>query len=108
MKVILILLLSLSCLQRTHAQSPSEVVASRILQKMKDTLNLTSREAKNIDSINKLLFERKSIARKKVFEPVELQKAIQQVENTRDSLYQLVLPTQKFIIYRKKKANLVN
>lgn len=92
----------------TNAQTPAEMVATRIAQKMKDTLGLADSLRIQIYQINLQLDQQKTAMRTQYRGSDSLRIKVQRVENTRDALYQVVLPAEKYVLYRQKKRNLVN
>lgn len=94
--------------QNSRAQSNAEIFANKIAEKMKDSLSLTETEQAQLYDINMLLHQQKNIAREQYAENDSLGIYIQRVENTRDSLYELILPSDKFILYQQKKTTLIN
>lgn len=91
-----------------YAQSIPEMVAGNIANKMKDSLDLSVEQRAHIYSINLKLHERKKNARNNNASTISLQKRMQQIENTRDSLYQPVLSEEQYLLYKQKKSNLIN
>lgn len=91
-----------------QAQPPAEQLANRIAQKMKDTLSLTDSQKSRLYDINMQLHSQKMAARKPSAQSDLLRAAFQKIENTRDSLYYIVLADDKFILYKQKKSRLVN
>ena len=90
------------------AQTPAEQLADRIAGKMKDSLSLTNQQKDQLYSINMQLNESKTTVRQLYNNTDSLVLKLQQVENTRDSLYGSVLTSQQFILYKQKKRKLVN
>jgi hypothetical protein len=108
MKYLLITMFFIVARFQGHAQSPAEIVAGRILQKMTDTLSLNNDEVGKIDSLNKLIFDRKTLVRQQFTDRDSLRVYIQRVERSRDTLYQQVLPEPKYLLYKEKKATLIS
>lgn len=99
------LVLSLLLKAQTHI---AEQIASHIAQKMQDSLSLTNGQKNSIYAINIQLNNRKMAARKQ-YSGTALETRIQAIENTRDTLYHLVLMNDAtFQLYRQKKRNLVS
>lgn len=90
------------------AQNPAETVAARIAQKMKDTLELTDSLRIRVYQINLQLSQQKAALRNQFTRNDSLRTRMQQVENTRDALYQAILPAEKYVLYRQKKRNLIS
>ncbi|OJV99945.1 MAG: hypothetical protein BGO52_02405 [Sphingobacteriales bacterium 44-61] len=89
-------------------QSPAEEVAARIAGRMKDSLELTITVRDQLYNVNLQLHDRKMAARQQYTEPEALRQSIQQIENTRDSLYRIVLQDEnKYFLYKQKKRNLI-
>jgi hypothetical protein len=105
---ILLILICLFFGASVHAQTQAEVVANKIAQKMKDSLNLADSVRIKIYQINMQLDQQKLVVRNHYAGSDSLRIKVQQVENSRDALYQAVLPGEKFVLYRQKKRNLVN
>lgn len=105
------LFISIACLTLSicsNAQNaPAEMLANKIADKMKDSLNLTQSQRQQIFVINiKLANQKKSI-----FEKYQNRDSIgihlQLIENTRDSLYREVIDESKYDQYKTKKRHLV-
>lgn len=92
-----------------HAQSPpAELLASRIADRMRDSLSLSAGQRTSIYTINMQLHERKmNVRQQHASAPGEWGALIQRIENTRDSLYRPLLGEEKYLLYRQKKHNLV-
>ncbi|HEX2844925.1 MAG TPA: hypothetical protein VHN59_00140 [Chitinophagaceae bacterium] len=89
-------------------QSPAEEVAAKIANRMKDSLELTTTVRDQLYDVNLQLHSRKMAVRQQYTEPEALRQAIQQIENTRDSLYSTVLQNEnKYFLYKQKKRNLI-
>lgn len=101
-----VLLFVLAIAHSSEAQSPE--IASRMLQKMRDSLLLSVMETNSVDSVNKLLHSQKTQVRQQHSNVDSLTKYIQLVERSRDSLYHIVLPEGKYMLYRQKKRNLIS
>lgn len=109
-KAILIscfLLASYASLRAQQATSP-EALAQRIAQRIKDTLNLSHDQQQALYTINMQLHNQKMEYRRQYGNNSALGTYLQQVENTRDSLYKAIIPTEKFGLYKQKKRMLVN
>jgi hypothetical protein len=90
------------------AQTPAESIASKIADKMKDSLSLTQAVRDQIYTINMNLHAQKMNSRAVYLDPSDLRPQLQKIENTRDSLYRTVLSAEKFQLYQQKKRSLVN
>lgn len=91
-----------------YAQAPAKLVASKIAQKLKDSLQITEAQRKQIYTIKMLLHERKMAARQQFAGSPEVVKEVQMVENTRDSLYRPVFTAEQFQRYKARKRTLVS
>ncbi|MET0463517.1 MAG: hypothetical protein ABW007_10195 [Chitinophagaceae bacterium] len=91
-------------------QSPAELVADKIAQKMKDTLQLSSTLKDALHTVNMELHQQKIAARQQYPNDQQaMSQAIQRVEHSRDSLYRMTLQNDtKWLLYKEKKASLVN
>ena len=96
------------CVFIINAQNTPQEIANHIAQKMKDTLRLNGQQKNSIYNINMQLHNQKMIARQQYAGSDSLGIRLQQLENTRDSLYHPVLTWQQYIQYREKKKNLVS
>lgn len=107
----MIFLLCIGAISIMKAQgTPAEQLASRMAQRMKDSLNLTSEQKDQLYSINMQLHSRKSAFWQQYSSPADtitLRYNLQQVENTRDSLYHTIMPDDKFLLYKQKKRNII-
>ena len=109
MKKGFILFILLCCISAVKAQTgPGVEVASRIADRMKDSLLLSNLQRDSVYAINLKLHTQKMAARQQYAEPEALRQAIQAVENARDSLYRPVLGEEKFLLYQQKKRNLIS
>ncbi|MGN6293478.1 MAG: hypothetical protein ACTHMV_12110 [Chitinophagaceae bacterium] len=87
--------------------SPSEQLAGRIADRMKDSLLLSSAQRSGIYTINMQLHEQKMNVRKQ-YSQSEWTAFTQRIENTRDSLYHTVLADEElYQRYKAKKAALI-
>jgi hypothetical protein len=75
---------------------------------MSDSLKVSVGQEKKIYQVNILLSNQKDSVRKMNLDPVQLQRRIQAVENTRDSMYRDVLNTGQYEKYRRLKASLIS
>ncbi len=107
MKQLLIICVVITLSIYTRAQqAPAQAVAEKIARKMKDSLSLTDSQWHQVYDINMRLHAQKSALRTR-YSGAELTLYTQQVEDTRDSLYRMVLPRQVYHLYKRKKDNLV-
>lgn len=104
-KIIVVIILITGALA---VQSQSSEIASRILHKMRDSLLLNVTETNKVDSVNQVLHAQKMGVRQQHSHIDSLTKYTQRVERTRDSLYQIILPENKYFLYREKKRNLIS
>ena len=86
----------------------AENLAKKIADRMKDSLGLSEQQRNSIFDINMQIHKQKMEKRKQYAKDPLLGNHLQKVENTRDSLYRAVLPEDKFILYKKKRTNIVN
>lgn len=93
----------------THSQSiASSQFVERVSYRMRDSLNLSKTQFKEIYGINQNLEAQKDSVWKKYHNVEFVNQGLQSVENTRDSLYHTVLTNQQFNLYLKKKILLIN
>ena len=83
-------------------------VASRIAQRLKDSLSLTLVEQQAVYAANIKLHNEKMAVRQLFSQPDSLRRHLQLVENTRDSLYKKVISQERFLLYLSKKENIVS
>jgi hypothetical protein len=83
-------------------------VSEKISQQMTDSLGLDESQRKRLNQINLQLHLQKMEIRKQFAEVDSLQKYMQRIENTRDSLYRDTMTKEKFQIYIIRKRNIVN
>ena len=85
----------------------ADLLAEKIANRMRDSLGLTVSIRDSIFVINKQINSEKKEKMTSSGDYETVRKQIQQIENKRDSLYQAVLPTEKFLLYKQKKALLI-
>ena len=109
MKRILVLITAFTfcCCVAQAQQTPATQLANRIATKMKDTLNLNDNKRSKIYDVNMRLHNQKLAARQQYNNPDTLRVHLQMIENKRDSLYHIILPEDKYLLYKQKKRNLV-
>lgn len=110
-KIFAGLLFSVFVISNTYSQNtsnPAVQLAQKIARKMQDSLLLTVEQKDQLYNINLLLHNQKMTARQQYNKPDSLQKALQGIENARDSLYHAVLPDDKYLLYMQKKSTLIN
>jgi uncharacterized protein YxjI len=93
---------------KSSGQSNSEMQASGIATRMRDTLQLTDSQHARIYRINMDIIQQKSSLRIQYASNDSLRIKIQQVENTRDGLYSVILSNDKYLLYLQKKRFLLN
>jgi hypothetical protein len=92
-----------------YGQSPADSLARRIAGRMKDTLALTIQQEADIYTINMQLHQQKQAVRQMHGNNADsLRVYIQRAENTRDSLYRMVLPDDRYTQYIQRKRSLIN
>ena len=105
--IFLIFLLGV-CFNYSFGQTPpSQVLAHRIANRMKDTLALTALQTQSVYTINLNLDNSKMQARNLSTDRVIVGRAIQALEKTRDSLYKIGLTPTQYQLYLQKKRNLI-
>jgi hypothetical protein len=112
MKTAVLLIVLAFCVFSLKAQTPAnpaEDVANKIATKMKDSLGLTDTQRTEVYAINMNLHTQKQNARElHTGNAQATAAAVQNIEKTRDSLYQTVLTAAQFTIYKQKKRFLIN
>ena len=98
----------LFCLSATAQTNPAEALAQWQAQRMKDSLALDSSLHQKVLAINRWLYQQKLSVRQQTTNTDSLAKAFQRIENKRDSLYQAVLPDDKFRLYKQQKQTLIS
>ena len=83
-------------------------LAHKMAKKMKDSLSLSAQQRQDLFQVNMNLHNSMQAIRLENPPADSLQKRIQRVEKTRDSLYQPVLGPEKYQLYLQKKRNLLN
>lgn len=109
-KVMLLTLLSFSTV-RLYAQFSDSTLmlrSIRISNMFRDSLRLTVQEYNRINQINFQILKQKTTIMQDTANRLQTGRNIQRVENTRDSLYQIVLPAEKFLLYRQLKPVLLS
>ncbi len=89
-------------------QSPGEALAARIAHRMKDTLSLTDSQEAGIYEANLVLHRRKNEVWKNSPSRDSVAAKLQQIEDTRNRLYQPILTDQQYRVYLSKKATLIS
>ncbi|HKZ67025.1 MAG TPA: hypothetical protein VJ111_11735 [Chitinophagaceae bacterium] len=107
--IFLVITLLASCtLFSQQTDSIGKALSAKISVKMKDSLNLSEKQQAAIYEINKQLSDKSMMVWKQYGQRDSVQRFLQRIENTRDSLYKTVLPNEKYWLYREKKSSLVN
>lgn len=106
--IVSIILVQAGIAQTGSPLLPAETLSNKIADKMKDTLGLTQQQRNQVFAINMQLHQQKQAARQQYTNRDALQAAVQQIERARDSLYQAVLPNEKYLLYRQKKRTLIS
>ena len=104
---IFILIALLFASMSLSAQTAGEQLATKIAQKMKDTLSLTEQQYNQIYGINMQLHQQKQQMFGQ-YKGDSLRLQLQRIESTRDTLYSAALSAEKYQLYKQKKINLVN
>jgi hypothetical protein len=81
--------------------------SKKISDRLNDSLKLNKNEYARILTINQSIMEQKAKLMQSTGERSQIARQIQLVENSRDSLYQLALPPNKFERYRQLKPTLL-
>ncbi len=85
----------------------SEKLAADISKAMRDSLKLNNKQQDDLYAINMQLHHNKVAARKSSPDRAIVVKSLQRIENSRDSLYRIVLKENEYAEYKTKKKNLV-
>ncbi len=106
--VILCLLALIGATVKAQSNTP-EAIATRIAQRMKDSLSLSEPQRTQLYTINMQIHQEKAIAWQEYrSDSTVLRQQLQLQENSRDSLYKGILNEQQYELYRQKKIRLVN
>lgn len=89
-------------------QDQGERLAKKIAKQIKDSLELTGAQMNQLVSINLSLHQQKKQLLNSGQSRDSISQGLQRIENTRDSLYRTVIPSDKFELYKLKKRNLIN
>lgn len=109
--IIILLLISafaVSAQTSNQQQDQGERLARKIAKQIKDSLNLTGAQMNQLATINISLHQQKKQLMSSGQSRDSIGKGLQRIENTRDSLYRLIIPIEKFELYKLKKRNLIN
>lgn len=85
----------------------SNSISAKISQRAKDSLGLTEGQRVRLFQLNQLIDSSKQEVWKKYDSPDSLKIHLQQIENTRDSLYRPVFSEAQYHLYLKKKKYLI-
>ncbi len=108
-----LLVSSLFTVQKGRAQStppsPAIQLAAKMADRMRDSLALTDDQRQQVYNINVALHNSKSQAwTQYAADRTRLQGELQNIESSRDSLYNIILgPTGKYQLYISKKVNII-
>jgi hypothetical protein len=108
MKTALSILLVLIGIAAKTQQNPAEALAQKIANRLKDSLQLTEVQKTQLYTVNMQLHTLKQQRRQQYAGTDSLAFKVQKVENMRDSMYQAILPPEKYLLYRQKKPVLLN
>ena len=110
-KILMILILLTTFIKASFSQSngqdPATRLANQIADKMRDSLSLSQKQRNEIFIINTQLQNQKKAAMASGQNRDNIGLALQQIENTRDSLYATVLSATQIQVYNQKKRNLI-
>lgn len=103
-----IIALLIICAAAKAQQSPAEALAQKLATRLKDSLQLTEAHKTQLYNVNMQLHTLKQQRRQEYAGTDSLAFKVQKVENMRDSMYQAILPPEKYLLYREKKRVLLN
>lgn len=106
--VFAVLFLLAGVARAQNQNTPEALVAHKMANKVADSLGLTNQQRAKIFAINMELAKQKAEARKMTTDRAIIQKELQKIENSRDSLYKQILTTEQHSSYLKKKRNVIN
>lgn len=107
--MLFLLLIGLASANYLYGQvNPAVQLANHIADKMRDSLGLTTPDRNQIFAANMYLHNQKMIARQQTTNPDSLRMKLQFLEHKRDSIYQNILPPDKYQLYLPKKGVLVS
>lgn len=93
----------------SRAQQPAAVsISLKITQRMKDSLGLTETQKFHLHQINMQMDSSRQVIWRNISSDDSLRFFLQQIENTRDSLYRPVFTEQQYQWYLQKKSKLIN
>lgn len=109
MKKYMIMLILAWCIKPANAQTDASVqIATKIADRMKDSLELSASQRESVYAINMQLAAQKDAARQASTDRKLVGRQLQRIENTRDSLFRPVLGEEKYLLYKQKKKGLIN
>lgn len=88
-------------------EANADLVSSTLARKMTDSLQLSTQQYNELVKINRQLHDKKHALILSGLHRDSVSLLIQKVENSRDSLYQLVITKQQFDWYKGKKKRLI-
>jgi hypothetical protein len=106
-KIIIGIIVVVACLQAKAQSATAQAIANKMANRMKDSLVLSDAQRDSVYSINIRLHNQKMSMRTNYTGTDSLTRKIQDVENSRDSLYHLVFTTDQYDAYKQKKKNLI-
>jgi uncharacterized coiled-coil protein SlyX len=108
MKSFILSILLLFIVFASHSQNTKNAASKRIADSMSDSLKLSVGQEKKIYEVNLLLSDKKDSVRKLSLDVNQLQRRMQAIENTRDSLYRIVLNSGQYDKYLRLKGSLIS
>lgn len=108
LKISLTFLITFITINGSSQNIASSQFIERISYRLRDSLNLSNTQFKEIYSINKNLEAEKDSVWKKYDNQEFIRSGLQSVENKRDSLYHTVFTNQQYNLYKKKKNHLIS
>jgi len=108
MKKLLIVVVLIVFTSISKGQSPvADHLAHKLANAMRDSLSLNRAQRDQLYTINIQLHNEKTLARTQFQNRDSIGKKIQLIENNRDLLYKVVLSGDEYLLYRKKKKNIM-
>ncbi len=107
-KIIPVLIIIMALMSKAKAQDTSAITqASQIAQKMKDSLSLSDQQKSQIEAVTIGLQDLRANLHQ-LYTGRALNYYLLMAEDNRDTLYKNILPPEKYLLFRQKKANLFN
>lgn len=106
--ILIVTVLSINTVTSAQSSDYSTQLSKRIADKLKDSLTLTAMQRDSIYAINQDIANQKKSIRKVVFSTDSLKQSFQRLEHQRDNMYLNVLGQEKYLLYKSKKAALLN